>query len=309
MQAVSDTVRIVEVGPRDGLQFEPNTLSIEQKLELILRLAETGISHIEAGSFVSARKIPQLADSDKLFAKLFSKINNTGNTIYSALVPNVKGMQRALAANVKSIAVFTAASETFCQKNIGCSIDESFERFKPVMEIARENGISVRGYLSCIFGCPYEGSIKLSQTVQVAERLYQAGCYEISMGDTIGIGTPNQAQTLILHAAGAVPLDKIAVHFHDTRGQALANILASLEMGVSTVDTSVAGLGGCPYAEGASGNIATEDVVYMLHGLGINSGVDLRKIIDVGRWVSKLLKRNNSSRAGSSGAPDWILES
>lgn len=305
MQAVSDTVKIVEVGPRDGLQFETQTLSVEQKIELVNRLTETGLSHIEAGSFVSAEKIPQLADSDTLFAKL----KNTGGTIYSALVPNEKGMQRALKANVKSIAIFTAASETFCQKNIGCSIDESFERFKPVIDIAQENNISVRGYLSCVLGCPYEGAIKTAKVIQVAERLYNAGCYEISLGDTIGIGTPNQAQTLILHAAGVVPLDKIAVHFHDTRGQALANILASLEMGVSTVDSSVAGLGGCPYAEGASGNVATEDVVYMLHGLGINSGVDLRKIIDVGRWISKLLNRYNSSRVGLSGAPDWILGS
>ena len=304
MQAVSDTVKIVEVGPRDGLQFESKVLSVSQKVELITRLSNAGLSQIETGSFVSADKIPQLADSDEVFTKL----DRSNGAVYSALVPNEKGMQRALKAGVESIAIFTAASETFCEKNIGCSIEESFERFKPVMEIAQENNISVRGYLSCVFGCPYEGPVKMSQTLQVAERLYKSGCYEISMGDTIGIGTPNQAQTLILHAAGVVPLDKIAIHFHDTRGQALANILACLEMGISTVDSSVAGLGGCPYAEGASGNVATEDVVYMLHGLGIYSGIDLRKIIETGRWISNLLCRNNSSRVGQSGAPDWILD-
>jgi len=304
MQAVSDTVKIVEVGPRDGLQFESKVLSVNQKVELINRLTKSGLGQIEAGSFVAADKIPQLADSDEVFTKL----DHSKGTVYSVLVPNERGMQRALKAGVESIAIFTAASETFCEKNIGCSIEESFERFKPVMDIARENNISVRGYLSCVFGCPYEGPVKMSQTLQVAERLYKLGCYEISMGDTIGIGTPNQAQTLILHAAGVVPLDKIAIHFHDTRGQALANILACLEMGISTVDSSVAGLGGCPYAEGASGNVATEDVVYMLHGLGIYSGIDLRKIIETGRWISTVLHRNNSSRVGQSGAPDWILD-
>ena len=305
MQAVSDTIKIIEVGPRDGLQFENSMLSVEHKVELINRLTDTGLAHIEAGSFVSAKKIPQLADTDQVFEKL----GYSNSAVYAALVPNEKGMQRALNAGVKSVAVFTAASETFCQKNIGCSIEESFQRFEPVMELAREHNIEVRGYLSCVFACPYEGSIKMAKVIQVAERLYNMGCYEVSMGDTIGVGTPNQAQTLILHAAGVVPLDKIAVHFHDTRGQALANILASLEMGISTVDSSVAGLGGCPYADGASGNVATEDVVYMLHGLGIHSGVDLRKIIDTGRWVSNLLNRNNSSRVGLAGAPDWILES
>jgi hydroxymethylglutaryl-CoA lyase len=305
MQAVSDNVRIVEVSPRDGLQFEKNTLSVEQKVTLINKLTDAGLRNIEAGSFVSSDKIPQLTDSDKVF----NKLNLTGPTTYSALVPNEQGMQRALKENVKSIAIFTAASENFCEKNIGCSIEESFKRFKPVLELAKENNISVRGYLSCVFGCPYEGEIKMHQTIEVVKKLYEAGCDEISLGDTIGVGTPNQAQTLILHAGGVVPIDKLAVHYHDTRGQALANILASLEMGVSTIDSSVAGLGGCPYAQGASGNVATEDVVYMLHGLGINSGVDLHTIIEVGRWVSQQLNRTNGSRVGLSGAPHWIEES
>jgi len=305
MQAVSDTVSIVEVGPRDGLQFEPGILPIADKISLIEKLVDAGLDQIEVGSFVSPDKIPQLADTDELFKRLDKK----RAFVYSALVPNEKGMQRALAADVKTIAVFTAASETFSRKNIGCSIDESFERFKPVIELAKDNDIDVRGYLSCVFGCPYEGKIKMADTVRIAERLYNAGCYEVSLGDTIGVGTPNQAQALILHTGGVIPIDKIAVHFHDTRGQALANILACLEMGISTIDSSVAGLGGCPYAQGASGNVATEDVVYMLHGLGIESGVDLKKIIDVGRWVSEKLKRINQSRVGLSGAPDWILES
>lgn len=304
MQAVSDTVNIVEVGPRDGLQFEPNTLSLTDKVEFVQKLIEAGLDQIEVGSFVSTDKIPQLADTDELFKKL----GKNRAFSYSALVPNKQGMQRALEADVKSIAIFTAASETFSQKNIGCSIDESFDRFKPVIEMAKENDIDVRGYLSCVFGCPYEGQIKMTDTIRIAEKLYNAGCYEISLGDTIGVGTPNQAQTLILHAGGVVPLDKIAVHFHDTRGQAIANILACLEMGITTIDSSVAGLGGCPYAEGASGNVATEDVVYMLHGIGIESSVDLQKIIEVGQWVSEKLNRPNNSRVGRAGVPKWILE-
>ena len=305
MQAVSDTINIVEVGPRNGLQFESNTLPLADKVEFIQRLVEAGLDQIEVGSFVSAEKIPQLADTDELFHKL----GKNRAFSYSALVTNEQGMQRALEADVKNIAIFTATSETFTQKNIGCSIDESLEQLKPVIEMAKENDIDVRGYLSCIFGCPYEGQIKMTDTIRVAEQLYNAGCYEISLGDTIGVGTPNQAQTLILHAGGVVPIDKIAVHFHDTRGQAIANILASLEMGISTIDSSVAGLGGCPYNKGASGIVATEDVVYMLHGLGIDSGIDLNKIIEVGQWVSEKLRRSNNSRVGRADVPEWILQS
>ena len=302
MHPVPDNVTIVEVGPRDGLQFEQLILQTSDKVSFIKQLADCGVPHIEAGSFVAPGKIPQLADSDEVFKQL----NSLDTIIYTALVPNQKGMDRALNANVKSIAIFTAASETFCQKNIGCSIDESFSRFKPVIQAAKANNINVRGYVSCIFGCPYEGHIPAEKVTNVAKRLYEAGCHEISLGDTIGIGTPLQAQDLILHIGGVVPIDKLAVHFHDTRGQALANILAALEMGINTVDTSVAGLGGCPYAEGAAGNVATEDVVYMLNGLGIHTGIDLARLIMVGNDISNKLQRSNNSRVGKAGIPDWI---
>ena len=302
MRPVPDKVRIVEVGPRDGLQFEPSTLDHNIKIELIDKLADAGIQHIEAGSFVKADKIPQLADTDLLFKKL----NRRDNVVYSALVPNEKGMQMAVDAKVNEVAVFTAASETFCQKNIGCSIKESIERFKPVIDIAKNHNIRVRGYISCIFGCPYEGQIKIADVVDVAENLFKLGCHELSLGDTIGVGTPSQAQTLILHIAGIIPLDRLAVHFHDTRGQALANILSCLEMGISTIDSAIAGLGGCPYAQGASGNVATEDVVYMLHGLGIETGIDIDKLIDVGNFISEKLARSNNSRVGKAGVPPWI---
>lgn len=302
MRPVPDSVTIVEVGPRDGLQFEPLTLSTADKVAFIEQLAACGIPHIETGSFVAPGKIPQLSDSDEVFKQL----QRRNTTTYTVLVPNQKGMQRALMANVKSIAVFTAVSDTFCQRNIGCSIDESLARFKPVIEAAAANNIHVRGYLSCVFGCPYEGHMPLKKVIDVANRLYQAGCHELSLGDTIGIGTAIQTQELILHIAGVVPIDRLAVHFHDTRGQALANILASLEMGVATVDTSVAGLGGCPYAEGAAGNVATEDVVYMLNGLGIHTGIDLGQLISIGNDISRKLQRSNNSRVGKAGIPDWI---
>jgi hydroxymethylglutaryl-CoA lyase len=304
MQAVSDTVNIVEVGPGNGLKSEPNTLAINDKITLIEKLLDAGLDLIEVGNFTSPEKIPQPADTDNLFTKLSKK----RAFAYSATVTNEQDMQRALLADVKTISVFSAASDTFTQKHIGCSIDESLEQLKLVFEAARENDIDVRGYLSCVFGCPYEGQVKMADTIRVAEKLFNAGCYEISLIDTVGVGTPDQAQTLILHAGGVVPIDKIAVQFHDTRGQALANILASLEMGISTIDASIAGLGGQSDPENASGNIATEDVVYMLHGLGIESGVDLEKIIDVGRWVSEKLKRENKSRVGLVGVPDWILD-
>ncbi|HEY5603245.1 MAG TPA: hydroxymethylglutaryl-CoA lyase [Gammaproteobacteria bacterium] len=304
MHPLPEKVTIVEVGPRDGLQFEPLTLSTADKLDFIEQLADCGLSHIEAGSFVAPDKIPQLADSEAVFKQLQPRDTVT----YTALVPNEKGMQRALVAGVSSIAVFTAASDTFCQKNIGCTIDESFARFKPVMQIAKAHGISVRGYVSCIFGCPYEGRVPVNRVIDVAKRLYDAGCYEVSLGDTIGVGTPRQVQALLKQAADAVPFDKLAAHYHDTRGQALANILASLEMGVRIVDASVAGLGGCPYAKGAAGNVATEDVIYMLHGMGIHTGVDLHRLIKVGNDISHQLQRRNNSRVGSAGIPDWIQQ-
>jgi len=302
MQAIPTQVRIVEVGPRDGLQYESTILDLATKVNFINQLSESGLTNIEAGSFVSQALIPQLAGSDDVF----SAITRHNNVAYTALVPNDIGMQRALAVGVDGIAVFTAASETFCQKNIGCSISQSLQRFNPVIATAKTNNLKIRGYVSCVFGCPYEGVINIHHVVRLAENLYNLGCDEISLGDTIGVATPSQAQTLLLHVAGVVPTDKLAVHFHDTRGQALANILATLEMGVTTIDSAVAGLGGCPYAPGASGNVATEDVVYMLNGLGINTGVDLAKIIAAGRYITQQLGRHNASRVGIAGIPNWM---
>lgn len=301
MQALPKQVTIVEVGPRDGLQFESATLNTKAKVAFIEQLADCGLSHIEAGSFVAPGKIPQLADSDDVFRLLKPREGVT----YSALVPNQKGMERALKVNAKSIALFTAASETFCQKNIGCSIDQSFARFEPVIQTAKANNIRVRGYISCILGCPYEGHIPAKKVTAIAKRLYEAGCDEISLGDTIGSGTPLQAQQLLLQASAVVPIEKLAVHFHDTRGQALANILASLQVGIGIVDASVAGLGGCPYADGAAGNVATEDVVYMLDGLGIGTGVDLDCLVKTGNDISNKLQRRNNSRIGNAGVPRW----
>ena len=293
-------VQIIEVGPRDGLQFEAISLSVAEKVELIEKLADCGLNHIEAGSFVAADKIPQLADSDAVFQQLVRKPDIT----YTALVPNDKGMQRALAANVTSIAVFSAASDTFCLKNIGCNIEQSMQRFKPVIAAAKQHQIRVRGYLSCIVACPYEGFIDPDKVATLAHQLFDAGCDEISLGETIGVATPAQAAAVIQRASNLIPVDKLAVHFHDTRGQALANILACLELGIYKVDAAVAGLGGCPYAPGASGNVASEDVVYMLQGMGIDTGVDLPKLIQVGQWISDKLQRNNRSRVGHAGLPN-----
>lgn len=305
MQAVSDTVTIVEVGPRDALQSESHVFSLEEKIQLVEKLVDAGLDQIEVGGFIDSSTNPQLSDTDELFKKLDKK----REYVYSALVHNENGMQRALQVDAKNISVFTSASEKFVQKNFDCSIDETFETIKPVIELAKQNDIVVRGYLSCVFGCPYEGQINLSDTIRIAEKLYAAGCSEISLIDTIGIGTPNQAQTLILHAGGVVPIDRIAVHFQNTRGQALANILASMEMGISIIDSSIAGMGNCLYNGSGSGNVATEDVVYMLHGLGIDSSIDLKKIIKVGQWLSEKLNRPNNSRVGQAGIPDWILQS
>jgi len=304
MLATPEQVRIVEVGPRDGLQYESTTLDLATKIGFINQLSESGITCIEAGSFVSPALIPQLADS----GEVFSGITRRENVAYTALVPNETGMQRALAAKVNGVAVFSAASETFCQKNIGCSIEESLRRFKAVIAQAKANKLTVRGYISCVFGCPYEGAIKISHVVKLAQNLFNLGCDEISLGDTIGVGTPSQAQTLILHVAGVVPTDRLAVHFHDTRGQALANILATLEMGITTIDSAVAGLGGCPYAPGASGNVATEDLVYMLNGLGIETGINLTRLVAAGRYITQQLGRPNASRVGIAGIPDWIQD-
>lgn len=286
-------VKIYEVGPRDGLQNEKTNIPTDIKVELINRLSDTGLKYIEATSFVSPKAIPQLGDA----AEIMAGITRKDGVTYPVLVPNIRGMDGALVANVQEIALFTAASESFTQKNINATIEESFERFAPVIETAKENNIRIRGYASCVLGCPYEGQIAPEKVAEVAKRLLDAGCYEISLGDTIGIGTPEQTKTMLRIVVDAgVPLDKIALHMHDTYGQALANIYAGLQMGVSVIDSSVAGLGGCPYAKGASGNVATEDVLYMLHGMGIETGVDLEKIVDTAWFISDALGREPASK-------------
>ena len=285
-------VRIVEVGPRDGLQNEPGTVATETKLELIHRLADAGLPTVEATAFVSPKWVPQMADHDTVLRA----IRRTPGVNYPVLTPNMKGFEAAADAGAEEVAVFGAASESFSQKNINCSIDESLERFRPVVEAARARDIRVRGYVSCVLGCPYEGAIAPATVAHVANALYTMGCYEISLGDTIGTGTPLKAQRMVEAVAAHVPMDAIAAHFHDTYGQALANLYAVMELGVVTVDTSVAGLGGCPYAKGASGNVATEDVVYMLDGMGIDTGVDLHALAAVGRWISGELGREPASK-------------
>jgi len=285
-------VRMVEVGPRDGLQNEKTIVPTAVKIALVERLADAGLSVIEAGSFVSPKWVPQMGDSAEVFAGLARK----PGVRYAALTPNLKGLEGALAAKADEVAVFGAASESFSQKNINCSIAESLDRFAPVMEQAKAAGVPARGYVSCVLGCPYEGEIAPSAVAEVAARLYAMGCYEISLGDTIGTGTPAKAQAMIAAVAARVPMDKIAVHFHDTYGQALANLYAALTMGVAVVDSSVAGLGGCPYAKGASGNVASEDVLYMLNGLGIETGVDLDRLIAAGAFISDALGRPTASK-------------
>lgn len=285
-------VKIVEVGPRDGLQNEPTALPAATKIELINRLSDTGLAVIETGSFVSPKWIPQMADSDKVLSGIKQKAGIT----YPVLVPNLKGFENALAAGAKEIAIFAAASETFSQKNINCSIAESMKRFEEVVAAAKKYKIYIRGYVSCALGCPYEGEIKPQAVALVAEQLFTMGCYEISLGDTIGVGTPGKAQQLIDSVSQRVPREHLAVHFHDTYGQALANIYAVLERGITVVDSSVAGLGGCPYAKGATGNVASEDVVYMLNGLEIHTGIDLPKLISVGEYICQQLGKLSRSK-------------
>ncbi|QDH70382.1 hydroxymethylglutaryl-CoA lyase [Marilutibacter alkalisoli] len=285
-------VRIVEVGPRDGLQNEKSMVATADKIALIDRLSATGLQSIEATSFVSPKWVPQLADA----AEVYAGITRREGVHYPVLVPNEKGYERAREVGVEEIAVFTAASEAFNRKNINASIDESLQRFAPVMERARADGVKVRGYVSTVLGCPYQGAVPLADVVRVAHALHDMGCYEISLGDTIGVGTPGKARAMLKAVAAEVPLSALAVHFHDTWGQALANILACLEEGVAVVDAAVSGTGGCPYAKGASGNVATEDVVYMLHGLGIGTGIDLDALADTGRWLSTVLGRDSGSK-------------
>jgi len=285
-------VRIVEVGPRDGLQNEPQTVPTATKIELVNRLADAGRPAVEAGAFVSPKWVPQMADS----ADVLKGIRRKPGVSYPVLVPNMKGFESAVAAGVDEIAIFGAASETFSRKNINCSIAESLERFAPVAQAARAQGMRVRGYISCVAGCPYEGAIAPAAVAAVAKALDAMGCYELSLGDTIGVGTPGKVRAMIEAVVREVPVGRIAVHLHDTYGQALANLYAALEMGVATADSSVAGLGGCPYAKGASGNVATEDVVYMLDGLGIETGVDLAQVFEAGRFICAALGREPTSK-------------
>ncbi|MGY6553024.1 MAG: hydroxymethylglutaryl-CoA lyase [Wenzhouxiangella sp.] len=286
-------VKIVEVGPRDGLQNEPYTVPTSLKLDLIDRLGATGLSVIESTSFVSDRAIPQMADAEDVI----SALQRRPDVSYPALVPNERGYERARSVGVDEIALFTAASEAFNRRNINCSIEESLRRFAPVLAHARNDGVRVRGYVSTVLGCPYQGEVPIADVVRVAEALFEAGCEEISLGDTIGVGTPHKARAMLQAVSQSIPLPQLAVHFHDTYGQAMANIMVCLEVGVRVVDSSVAGLGGCPYARGATGNVATEDVVYMLEGLGLETGVDLNELARTGDWIAGELGRPRS-RAG-----------
>ena len=288
----SNHVRIVEVGARDGLQNEKTLLPAEVKIALIHRLSSTGLKTIEATSFVSPKWVPQLADA----AEVFAGIRKVPGVSYPVLVPNLQGYERARAVGATEVAVFSAASEAFNQKNINASIDESIERFLPVLERAKADGVKVRGYVSTVLGCPYQGEVPVADVVHVAQRLHAAGCYQVSLGDTIGVGTPAKARAMLRAVAAEVPMDALAVHFHDTYGQALANILACLEEGVRVVDSAVSGTGGCPYAKGATGNVASEDVVYMLHGMGMHTGVDLDLLIATGAWLAAQLHRESASR-------------
>ena len=294
MSRLPSKVRIVEVGPRDGLQNEKGEVATAVKLELIERLADAGLSAVEATAFVSPKWIPQMADH----TEVLERIRRKPGVSYPVLTPNLKGFEAARAAGATEVAVFGAASEAFSRKNINCSIAESLERFAPVVAAAMAADIRVRGYISCVVGCPYEGEVKPQTVAEVARALFDMGCYEVSLGDTIGVGTPGKTQAMIEACAARIPVEKLAGHYHDTYGQALANIYASMELGVATFDASVAGLGGCPYAAGASGNVATEDVVYMLHGLGIETGVDLDNLVEIGIWISSVLNRSPGSKAG-----------
>ena len=290
--SLPNQVRIVEVGARDGLQNEPQPVPTDVKIEFINKLSETGLKVIEATSFVSKKWIPQLQDAEEVFLG----INKLENIEYPVLVPNIQGMERALACNVYHISVFAAASESFAKKNTNCTIKESLDRISKVIESAKEKNIKVRGYISCVLGCPYEGEINPEKVLVVAKELYNMGCYEVSLGDTIGVGTPLKSSHLIETIAKEIPIKSIAMHFHDTYGQALANIYASLALGISTIDSSIAGLGGCPYAPGASGNVATEDVCYMLEGMNIETGVDFDKLLDVSSFVTQILGHPSRSK-------------
>ena len=287
-------VKIVEVGPRDGLQNEKQIVPTAIKIELIDRLAEAGVRVIEATSFVSPKWVPQMGDN----AAVMQGIKRQPATVYPVLTPNLQGFDTAIQAGASEVAIFAAASETFSRKNINCSIAESLKRFEPILSAASALEIPVRGYVSCVVGCPYEGAIAPEQAASVAKTLFDMGCYEVSLGDTIGVGNPATIKRLIEACARQIPIQKLAGHYHDTYGMAVANIYASLQMGMATFDSSIAGLGGCPYAQGASGNVATEDVVYLLQGLGIETGIDLAKLALIGDWISTALNRPNGAKAG-----------
>ncbi|MFC3095843.1 hydroxymethylglutaryl-CoA lyase [Alteromonas sediminis] len=288
-----DKVTLVEVGPRDGLQNEPTALSIETKVALIEQLAQAGIKRIEAGSFVSPKWVPQMANSEAVFQQL----TRLPSVVYSALTPNLRGFDSALAVNVDEVAIFGAASESFSQKNINCSIAESLARFEAVIDAAKANNIPVRGYVSCVLGCPYEGDISPQSVLEVTQSLLDMGCYEVSLGDTIGTGTPVKTTNLLNVLLKDIDASKLAVHFHDTYGQALANILIALQHGIAVIDSAVAGLGGCPYAKGASGNVATEDVLFMLNGMNIETGIDLHKVVSAGQMITAELGRISQSKS------------
>ncbi len=289
---MQNIIKIVEVGPRDGLQNEKQTLSVENKVDFVERLAAAGNKTVEAGAFVSPKWVPQMAASDEVMAS----VKRLAGVSYPVLTPNMKGYEGARAAKADTVAVFGAASESFSQKNINCSIAESLERFAPIIAAAKTDSVRVRGYVSCVLGCPYEGKIPLASVVRVAKALYEMGCYEISLGDTIGVGTYQEARAMIRAVAAEVPVRALAGHYHDTYGQALSNIWASIDEGVSVFDSSVSGLGGCPYAKGASGNVASEDVVYSLHRSGFSTGVDLEALISVSQWISGVLGRRPGSK-------------
>lgn len=295
MMNLPKQIKIVEVGPRDGLQNEKQFIDAADKIALVDQLTEAGLSYIESGSFVSPKWVPQMATS----ADVFQGIKKSSNVTYAALTPNMKGFEAAVAAGADEVAIFGAASESFSQKNINCSIDESLERFAPIMDAAKLHNLNVRGYVSCVVGCPYEGDISPEKVADVSKKLFDMGCYEVSLGDTIGVGTAASVQKMIQAVSTKVQVEKLAVHFHDTYGQALTNIYAALNMGVSVVDSAVAGLGGCPYAKGASGNVATEDVVYMLNGLGIKTGVNFNKLLEAGWFISDKLGRSPVSKVSN----------